>query len=89
MLYWFTLAVISFSGSLIGVHLRSRPELLEPEDRSPPQHSPLRGFVFSAAFIVIGLITLMPSVISSWAPFFLIPVGIFIGRFEASREKSH
>ena len=84
MLYWLTLAVISFSGSLIGLHLRSRPELLEPDDRNPPQHSPLRGFVFSAAFIVIGLITLMPSVIASWAPFFLIPVGIVVGRFERS-----
>lgn len=87
LLYWFTLAVISFSGSLIGLHLRSRPELLEPDDRNPSQHSPLRGFVFSAAFIVIGLITLMPSVISSWAPFALIPVGILVSRFETSREQ--
>jgi uncharacterized membrane protein len=89
MLYWLTLALISFSGGLIGLHLRSHPELLEPDAVDSPQHSPLRGFVFSAAFIVIGVITLVPSVISSWAPFLLIPVGIIVRRYESSRAQTH
>jgi len=89
MLYWLTLALISFSGSLIGLHLRSHPELLERDSLDSPQHSPLRGFVFTAAFLAIGVITLIPSVISTWAPFLLIPVVIIVRRYETSRAQTH
>ena len=79
LLYWGTLAFISIIGALIAEHVRRHPELVDRESTEPPR-APLRGYAFAAAFLIIGLISLVAPAVSVWLPLVLIPLAIVLDR---------
>lgn len=81
MLYWGTLAVISFSGGLISLRVGSHPELVDPEYANEA-HTPARGFVFAAMFLAIGVVSLFSWSVAAWLPLALIPAGIVTRKWE-------
>lgn len=85
MFYWSTLAVISFAGGLISARVGARPELVDPE-YTEDSHTPTRGFVFAAMFLVIGVVSLFSWSLAAWLPLALIPAGITIRKWE---QRSH
>lgn len=80
LLYWTNLAVISVILSLIAWHARRHPDLLEPgaasrgwlADRSRAR---LRGIIFPAYFILIGLACELIAPQATWLALGLIPIG--------------
>lgn len=87
LLYWGTLAVISFTGSLISLRVGSHPELIDPE-YADEAHTPARGFVFAAMFLLIGVVSLASGEVASWLPLALIPAGFAIRKWEQRRHAS-
>jgi uncharacterized membrane protein len=87
LLYWGTLAVISFSGGLISLRVQSHPELIDPKYANEA-HTPTRGFVFAAMFLVIGIVSVFAPSVAAWLPLALIPAGIMIRRWERRRPTS-
>lgn len=81
LLYWGTLAWLSLATQLIAWHVRAHPELVDPS-AGPDSRHPLRGFVFAAAFIVFGIVSLFAPGLSQWLPFLLIPLGTRFGSRE-------
>ena len=83
LFYWATLAAISAIGGLIGAHARRRPALLDP-DNPPDRHGQLNAWVYSAFFLVIGLVSLVSYPISTWLPLGLIILAVVFRRSRAS-----
>lgn len=81
MLYWGTLAWLSLMAGLIAWHVRAHPELVDPGADLDLRH-PLRGLVFAAAFVVLGVASLFAPGLSQWLPFLLIPLGWLFGTRE-------
>jgi len=80
LLYWSNLAVISLILTLIAWHAARRPDLLAPGAASrgwlaDRKRSRLRGIVFPAWFIVIGLACEFFTPQASWLALGLIPIG--------------
>lgn len=81
LLYWGSLALVSFWGTLIAWHVRRHPELIDP-DLGPPSLSVttwrtrFRGAIYTGYFALIGLVSLISPVAAAYLPFGLI----FLGR---------
>lgn len=91
MFYWCTIAWISVIPTVMVLHARRRPELIDPEASGPPRH-PLRLLVYPVVFILFGIVTMVSPTIGSWMPLLLIPIGIFFGHAErrmAQEESTH
>lgn len=85
LLYWLNLAVISLILTLIALHARRHPDLLEPGAASrgwlaDERRARLRGIIFPAFFVVIGLAceTITPQ--ATWLALGLIPIGRWLNR---------
>lgn len=79
LFYWGTLAAISALGGLIGLHARRRPALLEPSSALDPQGQ-LRAWLYAAAFLVIGVASLVSPLAASWLPLALVAVSLVLRR---------
>jgi uncharacterized membrane protein len=80
LVYWVNLAIISVFVTLIARHARLHPDLLEPGAAgrgwlASAGRARLRGYVFPAYFLVIGLACEFISVQASWLALGLIPIG--------------
>lgn len=86
LLYWCNLAVISWSAALIGLHALRHPELCNPEMKAVTR--PRRGFIFGAAFLLVGVATAFAPILGSWLALIFIPLGIFLSRTDDRRARS-
>lgn len=92
IVYWGTLAVISFMASLMAWHLRRRPELLSDDavhlSAKAKRLVALRGPVLGGYFLLIGLTSLVAPAAASWMPFGIIALSIWLrpARDEPSEE---
>ena len=84
LLYWWTLAAISGVGSLIAVHARRTPTLLEPGEAEIVEATHVanrwRGIIFFSAFILIGVVSEFAPGIAPFLAFGLIPADIIVSR---------
>lgn len=85
LLYWCNLALISLLGNLIARHAQRHPELLEAGalERgwlAGGRLVQLRGTIFAAYFIFVGVMTEFFPDWSSWLALGLIPLGRIINR---------
>ena len=71
LFYWGTLAVIAALGALIGRHARRRPELLDPGHTLDP-NGQRRAWYFAGGFLLIGVMSLVWPLASSWLPLLLV-----------------
>ena len=79
MLYWGTLALISFFGLGMSWHLRRKPSLLDEPDSVAGRRGELRGLVFGLYFLFTGVMTLIAPAIGAWLPFGIILISIWLG----------
>ncbi len=83
LLYWGTLALLSFLGWGMSRRLRHHPALLLDPDgaaaRSSERRGELRGLVFGGYFLLIGVMTLIAPPVASWLPFGIIVLSIWLG----------
>jgi uncharacterized membrane protein len=85
LLYWGNLALVSVFGWLIVYHAKKNPELINQDVNRVFKDVPLvhyRGLIFAAAMLSIGLVSLFAPTVSWWLPLGLLPLGIFMSRFE-------
>ena len=87
LLYWGTLAVISAVTGLMNWHLSKHPELVEQPDPEASSGQ-LRSIVYTAAFVVIGVVSLFAPALSWWLPLGLAPIGIILGRVNSKRASA-
>jgi uncharacterized membrane protein len=81
LLYWGTLAAISLLGSAIARHLRRTPRLLvgvDPVTDQVGRMTTLRGPVFAAYFLFIGLAFEIVPEVATWLPLGIIPLSIWL-----------
>ncbi len=81
MFYWGTMAWISLMSTLISRHVRSHPELLEPDAVRAFRH-PLRGVSFTVLSLLMGVTSLFAPILASWMLLLLIPLSIVLDRAE-------
>ncbi len=80
LLYWGTLALISFLGTMLGRHLQRHDDLLGRPDRDHvpvSRRSALRGMAFAGYFLAIGVVSLFLPMVASWMPLGIIPLSIW------------
>jgi uncharacterized membrane protein len=79
LLYWGSLATVTLWGSLISTYASHKPELIDkdaPGNLSATNRRVLyRGWIYTAFFLIIGLVSLVAPQISAWMPLGLIIVG--------------
>ncbi len=83
LFYWGMLAAISAVGGLIGWHARRRPALLDASN-PPNDRGQLKAWVYSAFFLLIGVVSLFSYPISTWLPVGLIVLAVVFRRSSAS-----
>jgi uncharacterized membrane protein len=82
LLYWGTMAVVSLLGSLLALHLRRHPMLLNESapvlSAADQRRASLRGPVMGVFFLLIGLVSLVAPAAASWLPLGIIPLSIWL-----------
>ncbi len=89
LLYWGALAVISLLGSGIAWHLQRAPHLLTREagrDPAASRRATLRGPVFAAYFMAIGVVFEFAPQVATWLPLGIIPLSIWLRPARDERE---
>jgi uncharacterized membrane protein len=81
--YWTNLAVVTWSGALIGRHAVKNPYLCDSDARviTPPR----RGFIFGFVFLSLGIVSLIYPVKGPWVFLVLTGVGIVLWRMDDRR----
>ena len=83
MMYWLTLAYISFIGAATARHMTKHPELIAPSDRAywdAMQASPARwrGSAYTCVFLLAALASYFLFYLGNFVLFLMIPVSILL-----------
>lgn len=78
MFYWGTLAAISATGTLMGLRCRMRPELLVDPESARQTDGQVRGWAYTAFFLLIGVVSLFSSSVSNYLPLGLIVLVVIL-----------
>ena len=85
LFYWSTMAWIALMGALISRHIRRNPELVDPDSADQGRHA-LRGYVFTVAFVVFGIVSVFAPLVGSWLPLTIIVLEILFARQERTAQ---
>lgn len=89
MLYWGSLSLISLISALISLHARRNTHLYDPEQIiTHSWRSNTRGWIYSAYFLSIGLVSLYSTNVSSYMPWGLVLLPFVFKQGEFSNDDS-
>jgi uncharacterized membrane protein len=89
LLYWSMLAFISLLGTAMSRHIRVHPDLIEAHEAHSirtDRRGQFRGVLFAGYFLLIGLVSLVSPILSTWMPLGIIPLSIWL---RPAREDAH
>ncbi len=82
LLYWCTLAAISFLASAMSWHLRRHPQLLSPEGAesrgTDTRLANLRGPIFGLYFLLVGISTIIVPGLANWMAYGIIVLSLLL-----------
>ena len=87
LVYWATLGSVQLCVTLLAVYIIKHPELLAHPKESLTKVNVVRGFSFTIAFFVIGVLSYVFTEIGPYLPLVLIPITVVVGRWSSSYDR--